>query len=299
MLLVSTDGRGDAATLFGKEDAGYREVELAPRLHGLTADFDALLADFVDVRRAGPDARRPAPRGPGLPLLHAGDAGPPRPPPPREDSRDLQTEEVDREASRKSTSSSSTLRRPATRSPSSRSPARFSPRCRRGPSGSSRNGSTRFFPRPEGRRARRRVRARGLRGEGDRGIDRGRARKGRPHDRARRPESGRTRRKRRGFCSRRDTTMPLIEIPEIGEIRRGRKIFEGPRLGTRRGRRAGPGFFLRSSPPSKKISAAPSREGRPKRTGPRLRSAKAKNSSLPFFPGRALSTSAPGSTARS
>ncbi|HSB64481.1 MAG TPA: ArsA-related P-loop ATPase [Thermoanaerobaculia bacterium] len=48
VLLVSTDGRGDAATLFEKRDAGYREVELAPRLHGLTADFDALLADFVD-----------------------------------------------------------------------------------------------------------------------------------------------------------------------------------------------------------------------------------------------------------
>ena len=47
VLLVSTDGRGDAATLFEKRDAGYREVELAPRLHGLTADFDALLADFV------------------------------------------------------------------------------------------------------------------------------------------------------------------------------------------------------------------------------------------------------------
>ena len=45
--LVSTDGRGDAAALFEKRDAGYREVELAPRLHGLTADFDALLADFV------------------------------------------------------------------------------------------------------------------------------------------------------------------------------------------------------------------------------------------------------------
>ena len=47
VLLVSTDGRGDATTLFEKPDAGYREVELAPRLHGLTADFDALLADFV------------------------------------------------------------------------------------------------------------------------------------------------------------------------------------------------------------------------------------------------------------
>ncbi len=47
VLLVSTDGRGDAATLFGKRDAGYLEAELAERLHGLTADFDALLADFV------------------------------------------------------------------------------------------------------------------------------------------------------------------------------------------------------------------------------------------------------------
>ena len=49
VLLVSTDGRGDAAALFEKRNAGYREVELAPRLHGLTADFDALLADFVDT----------------------------------------------------------------------------------------------------------------------------------------------------------------------------------------------------------------------------------------------------------
>ena len=47
VLLVSTDGRGDAATLFERRNAGYREVELAPRLQGLTADFDALLADFV------------------------------------------------------------------------------------------------------------------------------------------------------------------------------------------------------------------------------------------------------------
>ncbi|MGZ6989245.1 MAG: ArsA-related P-loop ATPase, partial [Thermoanaerobaculia bacterium] len=46
-LLVSTDGRGDATALFGKRDAGYQEAELAPRLHGLTADFDTLLADFV------------------------------------------------------------------------------------------------------------------------------------------------------------------------------------------------------------------------------------------------------------
>ncbi len=47
VLLVSTDGRGDAAKLFKKRDSGYHEVDLAPRLHGLTADFDALLADFV------------------------------------------------------------------------------------------------------------------------------------------------------------------------------------------------------------------------------------------------------------
>ena len=47
VLLVSTDGRGDAAALLGKQDAGYREAELAPRLHGLTGDFDALLTDFV------------------------------------------------------------------------------------------------------------------------------------------------------------------------------------------------------------------------------------------------------------
>jgi anion-transporting ArsA/GET3 family ATPase len=49
VLLVSTDGRGDAAALFGKEDAGYREAALAPGVHGLTADFDALLTDFVQV----------------------------------------------------------------------------------------------------------------------------------------------------------------------------------------------------------------------------------------------------------
>jgi len=49
VLLVSTDGRGDAAALLGKEDAGYREAELAPGLHGLTADFDTLLTDYVRV----------------------------------------------------------------------------------------------------------------------------------------------------------------------------------------------------------------------------------------------------------
>lgn len=47
VLLVSTDGRGDAAALFGRADPGYVETELAPGLAGLTADFEALLADFV------------------------------------------------------------------------------------------------------------------------------------------------------------------------------------------------------------------------------------------------------------
>ena len=47
VLLVSTDGRGDAAALFGRADAGYRETELATGLFGLTAELDALLADFV------------------------------------------------------------------------------------------------------------------------------------------------------------------------------------------------------------------------------------------------------------
>ncbi len=47
VLLVSTDGRGDAAALFGRADRGYAEAELAPGLKGLTVEFDALLADFV------------------------------------------------------------------------------------------------------------------------------------------------------------------------------------------------------------------------------------------------------------
>ena len=47
VLLVSTDGRGDAAALFGRADSGYEMAELAPRLRGLTAEFDSLLADFV------------------------------------------------------------------------------------------------------------------------------------------------------------------------------------------------------------------------------------------------------------
>ncbi len=47
VLLVSTDGRGDAAALFGRSDPGYAETRLAPGLHGLTARFDPLLEDFV------------------------------------------------------------------------------------------------------------------------------------------------------------------------------------------------------------------------------------------------------------
>ncbi len=47
VLLVSTDGRGDAAALFGHADHGYAEAELAPRLRTITAEFDALLGDFV------------------------------------------------------------------------------------------------------------------------------------------------------------------------------------------------------------------------------------------------------------
>jgi anion-transporting ArsA/GET3 family ATPase len=47
VLLVSTDGRGDAAALFGRADQGYVETQLAPGLRGLTAEFDSLLEDFV------------------------------------------------------------------------------------------------------------------------------------------------------------------------------------------------------------------------------------------------------------
>ncbi|MBK6405056.1 MAG: AAA family ATPase [Holophagales bacterium] len=47
VLLMSTDGRGDAAALFGRSDKGYSEAPLAPGLHGMTAEFDALLGDFV------------------------------------------------------------------------------------------------------------------------------------------------------------------------------------------------------------------------------------------------------------
>lgn len=47
VLLVSTDGRGDAAALFGLPDPGYRPARLAGELHGITAEFDPLLTDFV------------------------------------------------------------------------------------------------------------------------------------------------------------------------------------------------------------------------------------------------------------
>ncbi|HEY3349719.1 MAG TPA: ArsA-related P-loop ATPase [Thermoanaerobaculia bacterium] len=47
VLLVSTDGRGDAAALFGREDRGYVEAPLDENLRTLTTDFDALLTDFV------------------------------------------------------------------------------------------------------------------------------------------------------------------------------------------------------------------------------------------------------------
>lgn len=47
VLLVSTDGRGDAAALFGRPDHGYRETELLPGLFGQTAEFEPLLEDFV------------------------------------------------------------------------------------------------------------------------------------------------------------------------------------------------------------------------------------------------------------
>jgi len=47
VLLVSTDGRGDAAALFGRPPGGYAEAPLAPGVTGVTAEFDALLEDFV------------------------------------------------------------------------------------------------------------------------------------------------------------------------------------------------------------------------------------------------------------
>ncbi|MCG3190861.1 MAG: Iron-sulfur cluster carrier protein [Thermoanaerobaculia bacterium] len=47
-LLVSSDGRGDAAALFGHPDPGYTESPLEKDLSALTAEFDSLLADFVN-----------------------------------------------------------------------------------------------------------------------------------------------------------------------------------------------------------------------------------------------------------
>ncbi|HTS02416.1 MAG TPA: ArsA-related P-loop ATPase, partial [Thermoanaerobaculia bacterium] len=47
VLLVSTDGRGDAAALFGRDDRGYAEAALADGLFTITTDFESLLADFV------------------------------------------------------------------------------------------------------------------------------------------------------------------------------------------------------------------------------------------------------------
>lgn len=47
VLLVSSDGRGDAASFFGEKDPGYEERSFAPGLWGLTVEFDAVLADYV------------------------------------------------------------------------------------------------------------------------------------------------------------------------------------------------------------------------------------------------------------
>ncbi len=47
MLLLSSDGRGDAAPLFEKEDGGYAETLYEERLYGITAEFETLLEDFV------------------------------------------------------------------------------------------------------------------------------------------------------------------------------------------------------------------------------------------------------------
>ncbi len=44
---MSTDGRGDAPALFGREDRGYGEASLTENLRAITTDFDSLLTDFV------------------------------------------------------------------------------------------------------------------------------------------------------------------------------------------------------------------------------------------------------------
>ncbi len=46
-LLISSDGRGDAAALFGFDDPGYTETSFKENLSGLTASFDHLLEDFI------------------------------------------------------------------------------------------------------------------------------------------------------------------------------------------------------------------------------------------------------------
>src|SRR5512143_1794659 len=112
------DGRGDA-----REARGGRRTGGAPRLDGRPRRRRETLREarrrlprggagppsprphgglrlparrLRGVRVAGQDARRPASRGSGVPVLHAGDAGAPRPPPPGKDPRDLQAEKVDR-----------------------------------------------------------------------------------------------------------------------------------------------------------------------------------------------------------
>ena len=47
VLLMSTDGRGDASALFGSEERGYAETPLSKNLRAITTDFDSLLTDFV------------------------------------------------------------------------------------------------------------------------------------------------------------------------------------------------------------------------------------------------------------
>ena len=44
---MSTDGRGDAAVLFGLDERGYAEAQVEENLRTITTDFDALLTDFV------------------------------------------------------------------------------------------------------------------------------------------------------------------------------------------------------------------------------------------------------------
>ncbi len=46
-LLVFTDGRADAAPLFGADDPGYRETQVEKGLHLLTTSFSGVLEDFV------------------------------------------------------------------------------------------------------------------------------------------------------------------------------------------------------------------------------------------------------------